>query len=60
MRWRPAPGRCYALGYDVAEPITFANLMTMFTMGTTPPGNDPMLNGASDAPAMTRATSALQ
>jgi len=43
-----------------AVPMTFENLMTMFTKGSADPGDDLMLNGASDAPAMTRATSALQ
>src|SRR5262245_57065196 len=40
MRWRPAPGWCYPLGYDVAEPITVANLTTIFTMGTAAPSAD--------------------
>ena len=40
MRWRPAPRWCYPFGYDVAEQITFANLTTMFTMGTAPPSAD--------------------
>ena len=43
------------LGYRSA--MIFTNLITM---GTADPGADLMPNGASDALAMTRATSALQ